>query len=647
MNHVQIKYGKYWDQVTEDFPMEHVILDSFSDITRGIEQGRINLPTQNGLTFSIANLDPDGEERYPMLWWRARERTQAEGAFRPLQIYFEIYVHGALQFRGMMNDLRYTTFNARCVISLETVIQTISGSEVPLLRSFEFESRCMTVATPGQTGQEGGNTLDPLLSLDGEVIQHEALSFSLDEAVQYGSMPILDSDFARHLGWDNNDYLAPGGGSGIRLSPQRSAWVQINDITLLTQVQFVQSSASGTTPDGERYRTRLFVWVYHNAEPPIEIDEGGGDAVIIPQRGQFIDEDGQKIAPDFNARHTLILHEPASQFAQEGALIQFAETPLGNRFIFGTPFVEQPGNIQATQAAYSFFNVLDTVISLANRYMNDIHCLGTGNNFFNKTYITGEHQQAFWADIAMYNFAGDTLEEALTHVTQQLTAVMYVRSDGRIAIHSRDMGQDILDNGFPGIATISDADWERLDGLKYDHGWDTYEAEIPEDIIEINNVVSDTEKKIWATQVGLQDFPSLRNYPVTLSNYRIHDLGVPSAEENITIPVLRYSPGNPNWPHGTTLDDFLPTPQIQIHIIAESLPFPTTTTSMSVGEWFLRPDGSGLPALDVGDYIYDSEEILWWIKQVTVDAIRLTLRCDIQMISPLPFDQIPFPNLIE
>lgn len=617
MQHAKITYGKYINNLSKEIPSEHIIIADFGDVSRSVEPGEPNKPTVEELSFKLANLDPQGVERYPKEFWEAQSRTAAEGAYQANQIYFRVEVAGGVQFLGMMKGVSYSKYNATCTISLSDVMEIFDDSDKSLLTSFKFQTKCVFTRTSGNDHPHtDGNNLDNAKSLDNQTINHASHMFILD--YDSDSTTVLDSDIAVHLGWDNNDF-------GTYREFIRSAWVQVNEITLLTRVRFFQKRETNNF---------IAIDVWHNHEDPVVTDIDPNDffdpeLTYLYHRGQYLDSDGERLdSGNGGVDVSLVLHEPDLGNGTP-SILHIDDTPLNEDWIFGVPFSQESGYIQVGSDSYSYFDVVDVITEAAQNEINEVHS-DSGEAYidlFDTSRVTTLHRKAFWADVAMTGLAENTLSEALVGMARQTSSWLYTNRFGQIVVHSRNYVDDVI-SGAAHSEPVLDIDWEYLDGDSLDSGFTTYEAEVPFDIIEINNLISDKTSTFISDSVGLRNQPALRNKKISLSNFRLTDLAVPLDPNPFGMPVLRYSPNDASWPHSHTLENFLPKPQEQLRVMAESFGYPEEITRIKI------PVGYSNMVVDSQetslDYLISEDNIVWWVREEIINADSLTLECEIQ-----------------
>lgn len=636
-NHIKIEYGKYINNLPNEFDSTHIVMADSATINRRVEAGDVNFPTSETFTFALANLAPDGSERYPLSFWEGIARTAGEGATQPLQIYFLISVDAdhatdATQFRGMLKSLKYSKDSAKAIVEVGDILEIARETDESLLASFEFETNLIAAHDPG----EGRNDLEIAHDLDGNDLPHRALSFLIENKYSTDEYADLDSEFAAHLGLETPDFTNP------YTSTPRSAWVQIEDITLLTRVQFIKKKGIYSSPSVYNRFHRLEMVVWHSYEDSVTVEgTGSADDVVFVPRGQYLDRDGNTLdhAPGgANVPVTMVVHEPDLGNGTD-ALLELADTPLNNDFIFGVPYTDQGTHIEITSATYSYFDVLDETTAILERLIADVHeDSGVPSLDFVDTTKVTKYRKAFWADIHMFGWLENNLTEALVGCARQVAGYMYTDRFGNVVIQSRSHETDILNAGAPEATLVQNSEWESLDGIKYDNGFRTYTAEIPQDVLEINNVATENKITIISDENGAASKPALRNKKVELQNFRIFDLGVPHQTDAIGFAPLRYSPDDASWPNPETLEDFLPTARTQLNLIAAALPWPIAITRIKLGRTFINDeydDGMGTVTPQDFRYLVDENDQLWLVREEMVDIRALTIELEIKLVGTL------------
>lgn len=391
MNHIRMKYGKYLNKIDTEIPVEHILVERVSDISRSVEPGEPNLPSPESYTIQIANLNPDGSQRYPLSFWQDASRQEEEGATQELQLYIQIFVDDQPQFTGVLKRVRYAKYDTVCSLEMRDLTDLLRTEERTMFKSFEFDiPRPLGPVSDENLGiiidgpNSGYNDLPPLKSLDDETIPHETLTFQLFVGPWSGGTRADGRDgsegfsrtgqfneisnegqpafpFAWHLGWQELPYVTPvGDNDGEVLAEQiRPAYVQIGDITVFTRIRLwvIQNRNDANS----RSRQECWISIWHNATAP-----SGG---VIP-RGRFI-WDSELITTE-TEEMKLILHEPNFGYDEDVA-INAGLLPHDKNFIFGLPFINNGTNIQLTSDEYAYFDVLEKTREIINADVSTRH----------------------------------------------------------------------------------------------------------------------------------------------------------------------------------------------------------------------------------------------------------------------------------
>lgn len=626
IKHIQIYYGKYINKLDHEIDSKFIHLNRFGTVSRRIEPGEPNFPSGEQYRFSLANLNPDGTQRFPLSFWESASRTQGEGATQPLQIYFRIEVNGGFQFLGLMNNLSYSKDNATVDIVISDVLDIVRKADKPLLASFEIDCELIAVHEPGV----GRNDLDPAKSIDDEDVIHEALSFELILNRTVNDDPLI-TPITEHLGWTDNAYTSPR-------SVERSAYIQIEDITILTKVRFIQTKGAVVGHPTYNFFQLLEAVVWHNGEPQVVKFDDGVIRFVPP--GQFLDRERRKLAMiNDTGRNpvTLTLHDP-DLGNDTDCILQYADIPLNENFLFGIPFTEETSTIQFNSDSYAYFDLIEKTSVLMQTLLNDVHSTDTEPfiDFFDFEKVTDKHRFVFWSDIKMFGWLESSLVQAVVNSARQCSAWLYTDRFGKVVIHSRSYHDEVLD-GFGEPIHVPNDEWEPVTGLRFDHGFATYESKVAKDVIEISNLITQETKTILSSFGEAVTVPALRNKTVQLRNYRTHDLGVPAENETVFLKVLRYSPGNGSWPNSEILENFIPLAQEQLNLISKTFPWPTGLTRIKLGIQYINPvylDSEIEIEKDL-DYIIDDDSMIWWVRNWEINPVSLTTEVEIQLIGAL------------
>lgn len=429
MRHLQVKYGKYLNEIDNEIPPEHLLLEQSGEMSRRMEPGEPNLPTGESYSLSIRNIDHSGQFLYPFSFWQAASRSEAEGATQELQLYFQVFVNEESQFLGMLKRVRYNTFESVCILDIGDLTELIRTEERKMLKGYEFEiPRPLNPAadtSPGILIDDPGvdyNDLPTLLDLEGNTLPHESITFQLFVSSWSGANGVGDFDtplrdgsnrypFAWHLGWQKLDYVYPvADNDGLILAEQDSPrYVQIGDITIWTRVKlWVQQVRNAAN---SRSRQELWCTIWHSA-----VDVSGG---VIP-RGKFI-WDGEIITSE-TEEMSVIFHEPNYGFDDDIAI--YAGTlPLDEKFIMGLPYAESGSNIVITSAEYAFFDVVEKTVEIIN---TDVSARHTSDG------LSG------WVEVTSPAAGGDTPQNATGWI--QVTQAPFNDEQVRVSI-SKSGGQ--------------------------------------------------------------------------------------------------------------------------------------------------------------------------------------------------------------
>lgn len=354
--YIEIRHGKYLDQVTTKLPDEDIILSKCGPISRQIEPGEVNFPVGETFSITLDNLDPAFNQKYPLQYWIDNSRSQEEGAIQDLQIYVEVKISGTVQFIGTVNKVSYSKWDAECTVEIAGITELLRLEKRSMFKSFAFDTFIGFFLSWDK----------PLHSLDDQVIDIKMLQFDLHERIALNDYPEMNFPIYEHLGWLDPDPPSGLGSGNPILSPNRditrSAFVQIGEVTLLTRIRFMELYQITEPPlsGPDQYRRRLRAYVWHRNDPVTN--------EIIP-RGRFIDGNG---FIEENAFYQVIIHEPDLGNTPEAA-VKVSDLPLEQNWIIGCPFIDEGSNYKIVHAEYESINVLSKIQDIINNDIADRH----------------------------------------------------------------------------------------------------------------------------------------------------------------------------------------------------------------------------------------------------------------------------------
>jgi len=427
--HIRIYYGKYIDQIDTEINNDHLIPEDMGDISFKIEPGEPNIPTGNDFEVVLANLDPQGNQRYPYSFWQSQARTEAEGATTDMQIFFKIEVLGNTEFVGMFSEVHYTEHDAKCQLKIDDLGFVLKSETRKMLKAFELKDLYVQKIAD-HTDVDGWNQLPQLRDHNGNDIPQKSITFVLwssgsprvigpNRVGSFGGRGLTrNSDIWNHLQVPT-ETVSSRGGTVLRerydfsaLDQTRNTYIQIQDNTIFTRVRFW-----GITDASDI--TTVYMTVYHNGQ---DIDTTNG---IIPIGRFFKNSDFDPIAEGDSIDVTLYDYDLGST---PEIILSESDLPAHENMIFGSSFnYSYDGTfIQLATKEYSFFDVIGRTLDAVNSNIADRFASGI---FTGTLQITtgasdnaGGSKASWWIDIEGAPYADESVQISIEDVgTTRLT----------------------------------------------------------------------------------------------------------------------------------------------------------------------------------------------------------------------------------
>ncbi len=622
---IQIFYGKYLDAITNEIPADHIPVEKNGPFQITLEPGKPNFPTNDTATITLANLDADGTELYPKQWFIDESKSEAEGAVYPFELFFRVYTYGEAAFTGIYGEKKYSINNDEVTISLNSIVGLLDKKD-RALKGVNYSNI--------QIYQTLDDTSDDYVSgedLNGDPIGFSTMSFYLfverdirwvtDEDEVKSSpefLEFMELDIIKYLNLDNPDLYATGA-PGVQETVYEyyhSLFIQINDQTILTTVLIgVYDFLGYGSP--KNYDLRLGIKVFHANNTNYETAD-----FIILQRGRFFKENGESYSSISGVEMSanpeavnLTVYLPSNDYYKK-SLIKDGFLN-GTTFMHGTPVVGlNPFVIQASALNTDYIDVFSyTLESISEFYSNFFETPGSAD-FFDITNVLSAGRKAFIADALMFNWIGEknTTKDLIVSLARQTNCYLYADAMGKIVYQSRSLhDDDYVSETTPASAVdLDSSDYFFSSGQTEDFGFDTFEIEIPADIVEINNLVSDQDQLIYVNENGEVDQPGLRNTRLELSNFRLYNLAVPEEKYASNLPLFRKSPEDNTFPGYTAnlMGDFIQHPVTLAAAYAKRFVWPTE---------FIYPKlpGQHYPTIKEGGLMYRDKDGVRTIYLVT------------------------------
>lgn len=626
----RIYYGKYRDELNSEIPNSDIV--SCGDLSFKIEPGKPAEPTIDGLSFTLKNLDHNGNELYGDDWVENNRRTQAEGANRTNEIIFRVELTTLNKsIVGVVSKIEYGNWRETVTISIDSLLGIVSKYPVPMLKKIKLEN-CELV---GRFNHDGTD-------LDGNPINFQSLRFMIwdvpfdpEPLSDYG---IPDLEVLNHFFSDGGDLASPNpGAENFESTGEINSFVKIEDNTFLTTINVFKTKSRDS--DG-RYNNYVDMFVYH-----IDNDIEGN----VLERGKyFAGDSGEEL--QVNERYNIELLEVDRGYT-ENVVLDDDDLPF-RKFFGGVPVIDQGEGtengipiedfvIQDEEYADDpYFNPgISNDGDVLNIFGNTLHWLNdkiysrfynnfSGQDIFDISKTPNNKQYVFWGDLKMFGWEENKLGDIFVNLGMQMNCYVYGKEDSSIAFHHRLYHEDYLPDSLPPNSFEVDIGDINPRGHAYNQeSFETYEIAFG-DVIEINNVVSDDEFEAVINDEGITNNAALNSSSLEVNTYRTFDLGVPHYGETTVMPKLRRSPLNPNFALSLDLDDFIPTAVEQATNFAKSWIYPETI-------WKISWDMDKYPNTAIGAYFWVThrgKNRVYFIREITYNVDGYTYKITAQEV---------------
>lgn len=634
---IQIFYGKYLDAITNEIPADHIPVEKNGPFGITLEPGKPNFPTNDTATITLANLDADGTELYPKQWFIDESKSEAEGAVYPFELFFRVYTYGEAAFTGIYGEKKYSVNNDEVTISLNSIVGLLDKKD-RALKTLKFNQADLISKDAAPT-----HDMDSGVDLNGNATDHESLKFRIDYSVYEGqtgssnqlAIDFLESYFANseiltHLRIDLttlsfDEANSDGNNDVYNYTKKFSCFVKIKEQTVLTRVDLVLELHYGdANPTPGSFAPSAIVQldldIYHAKNTNETI---GGRKVL--QIGRFFeDSDGSDLTT--SNKYDIVIHSPNRPGNSDCFLnavdLNFSEVlvvAFDQGWIHGTRWDFTTGSdweVLESELNRDYFDVFELTLDSISKFYKSFYSNPVNADFFDITNAGTTGRKAFIADALMFNWIGEknTTKDLIVSLARQTNCYLYADAMGKIVYQSRSLHEDdYISETTPSSAVdLDSSDYFFSSGQTEDFGFDTFEIEVPLDIVEINNLVSDQDQLIYVNENGEAYQPGLRNTDLELSGFRIYDLAVPQTEYVDEFPLWRLSPSDPSFPSYTAdlMDEFLQQPVALASGYAKRFVWPTE---------FIYPKlpGQHYPTIKEGGLMYRDKDGVRTIFLVT------------------------------
>lgn len=336
------------------------MVEEFSDIGHKMEPGEPNVPTSDKISIVLANLDPEGNQRYPYSFWLNARRTVEEGGTLTMEIFFRVEVGGATEFIGVYDSTSYGIRDEKVTISIKDLSDIIRQDKRRMLKTFELNNaEIHALGAPNDT--ENFNMLPDLTDHVGASVEHEAITFQLigDVVQTRGADRVVDNDPA--LTFSHPFFKHIGAGREVDIDVTRNMYIQIGETTLFTRCRYWSSF----NQFGRNTSSFFYLTVYHSKEAII-----GGN--IIP-RGRFFrndDLEALEVGNKVNLKiHDYSVPDPDSgSYITDDIILSDVDIPAYENYIFGCSYVQDGSDIKLTTERYTFFDVVQETLNIFENY---------------------------------------------------------------------------------------------------------------------------------------------------------------------------------------------------------------------------------------------------------------------------------------
>lgn len=591
----RIYHGKYPDLIINEIPNKNI--KSVDGLQFSMEAGKPGEPKVDGISFTLENLDYNGNERYDDAWVDNNSRSQAEGGLFPQQLFFSVEIPDSdVAFTGVLDTKKYSAYRNEVVVSVKSLLELTRDNNLKMLNEIRLGS-C--------------EFYDPLDNFSGTDLNGDPIY------AQYMVCSILHDMTGRqrlieHFGYSDISQVPEGAPDGYSpgydgpLFFDGLAFLKVNEITLLVNLQI-----------GRTGYIDLYFWHMNNDN--ITAEEG-----VILQRGRFFrNEEGDDLDP---VGHDVTVYLPN---VGHTPTVMINSTEMSSDFFIGGIRTTDPdfstGSFSVKESGehgdyIDLFNYTTDYLqeSLFSRYY-----FGPAGNFV-KSFSRDLY--VFWADLIMFGWAANT-SDVMVNLATAVNSYLFMNEQGKIVFQDRIKHTASLPGGLPpGAFEANLEDIQPLGSQDNSYGFDSFQIEFG-DRIPVNNVEADEKHTITVDETGEREEPALRNTTLDIGIYRTDNLGSPPVANGL--PLLRRTPISSLFPGPSgMMDSFIDQPVAQAKRFAQSLSYPLTI-------WNIQWDMTKYPDAGIGGYFYvdwDSEKRVYLIRQITHDPDQLLHKMEVQEV---------------
>lgn len=357
--HARVYYGKYLDDISTLIDPEHYIVEEFSEIGHEVEPGEPNIPSSDEVSITLANLDPEGNQRYPYSFWRDARRTPEEGGTLAMEIFFRVEVGGQTEFIGVYDSVSYGIRDEKVTISIKDLLNIFKDDQREMLKTFELTG-IEAHRLAGANDPDNYNLLGDLTDHVGNSLTHEAITFQLisQQRTTRGADRVVTNDPAIDFSHPWLSHVGLRRGEEIDIT--RNMYVQIGDTTLFTRCRYWSEVSTA----GRNTSNFVYLTIYHSKE---DLQSG-----VIPRGRFFADDDLTPIEEGDTVNlfiHDYSVPDPVSgSYFTDDVVVRDVDIPAYKNFIFGCSYVEDGGDIQLSTERYSYFDVVEATLRIFENY---------------------------------------------------------------------------------------------------------------------------------------------------------------------------------------------------------------------------------------------------------------------------------------
>lgn len=625
----RIYYGKYPDALDKEIPNEQI--SDVQGLQFRIEPGKPAEPKIDEVDFELKNLDHQGNEIYPDSWFEQESLSVEDGAVAPLQLFFRVEMtdFNNRGFTGVVSKKSYGKWRETVTVTIKDPRSLISESNTYMLKPFSFNQKELLEKGETQDTTAGfPDFWDTGFDLEGTEVTDEYLQFNVlkSPTAESWSEVEFEHDYPHHRNLhevmhdnppDYGTQLLENDTGNDRINATdtfRSTYVQIGENTILTRVfesvvayiRVLERDGDGIPTETEQWAV-LQMWVVHakNGNYTTESED------TVLERGRFFEDDkGTDLV--VNQKYSVTIYD--YRYDDNDVLLDQPPNFDDGDMTYTNGYaieLNAAGDEYDISNSFGAFNVLDVTITAFEDHLYLGYYDGDTVDLFELSKIPDDHGWAYWADLMLFGWLDTEPTDILINLAMQLNCYLYFNEDGQIVFHDRLYHEDYLPDDLPPEAfEVQLQDIDPIGDQEDTYGFDSYKVEYS-DRIPINNVESDYSRKQYVGAEGLRNRPALRSSDLTIEVYRSDDLGVPTLNDPVEQLVFRYSPDSEEFVG--SLNDFIPTPEIQAQNFAKSWNYP-------VSLWPIKLDLNKYPASGIGKYFWvtrDGENQVYFIRDIT------------------------------